>query len=260
MFRKFISAVFVASLLSSFSVRAHHTALPEGMSETQASWLWGFHTIPASITLDNSPYWYSYPHTDVTRINNPAWTEVANKQIRPGAKAPVVLIMHGCSGIARGPTPYRLNFMKRGYAVFEPDSFARPERTCNRRTLYKRTEELEYALKAIRQLPWADSDRVVLMGISQGGQAVAQWDKPGFQSHIILSNNCSGNQPAAPENTPVLAVVGEKDPAYVSGSSCKVSRKIGGSESIVLADAPHGISEIPETQLAIENFLEQCCQ
>jgi len=150
--------------------------------------------------------------------------------------------------------------MKRGYAVFEPDSFARPGRTCNRRTLYKRTEELAYALRAMRQLPWVDSDRVVLMGISQGGQAVAEWNNPGFLSHIILSDNCDGRQPAAPENTPVLAVVGEKDPAYVASSSCKISRKFGGSESIVLAGAPHGISELPETQLAIENFLNQCCQ
>ena len=218
--------------------------------------MWGFHTVPASITLDNSPYWYGYPHTDADRINNPAWTEVALKQIRPGAKAPAVLMLHGCSGLARGPAPLRLLLIKMGYGVFEPDSFARPGRTCSKDplSLSKREEEVAYALGLIEQLPWVDPGRIILMGVSQGGAVVARWGKSGFQAHVILDNNCGGGQPMAPSEIPVLAIVGEQD-SYFAGSSCKLSRTIKGSKSSVIEGADHGVSDFPESQSAIAEFL-----
>lgn len=251
MCRNLIRLVLLVSAFISFAAQAHHTALPEGMSEVKATWLWGYYTIPGNITLDGSPYWYSYAHTDVNKINNPAWTEVAAKQIKHGMKAPAVLLLHGCSGLARGPAPRRLLLMKWGYAIFEPDSFARPGRTCNQRTLFKRTEELDYALKIMRTLPWVDPDRIVLMGISQGGAAVAAWGQPGFAAHIIVANNCTGLHSKAPAGTPVLAVIGEKDD-YTPGSSCKIDRKVGGSKSIVIPGAGHAL-DFPEN--AVEAFL-----
>ena len=235
--------------------QAHHTTLPEGMTEQEATWLWGYYTVPAGITRDGAPYWYSYAHTDAGKINNPSWTEVAAGHIKPGAKAPAVLVLHGCAGLVRSPTAYRVFFMERGYAVFEPDSFARPRREpCNRDAFHKRMEELAYALTMIRSLPWVDQDRIVLMGISEGGSAAAAWDQSGFAAHIILEDNCEGKQPHAPAGVPVLAVVGGKD-RYYRGSSCKVTRKIAGSMSIVIAGAPHGISDLPETEQAIEELL-----
>ncbi len=248
---KLISLVLLGLTFVSFPGQAHHTVLPEGMSEVEATWLWGYYTIPASITLDGSPYWYSYAHTDVNKINNPAWTEVAAGDLKPGAKAPAVLLLHGCSGLARGPAPRRLLLMKWGYAIFQPDSFARPGRTCNRTTLFKRMEELDYALKMIRGLPWVDQDRVILMGISQGGAAVATWGQPGFAAHIILEHDCGGRKSKAPEGTPVLAVIGEKDD-YTPGSNCKIDPKAGGSKSIVIPDAGH-VLDFPEK--AVEAFL-----
>lgn len=243
-------------LLTWISAHAHHTALPEGMTEVEATWLWGYYTVPATITRDGSEYWYSYPHTDVDKIINPAWTEVAAAHIKPGAKAPAVLVMHGCSGLIRGPVAYRVFFMERGYAVFEPDSFARPGHTCNSSASFdKRMEELGYAYDMIRNLPWVDQDRIVLMGLSEGGRAAAYWNKPGFAAHIITMNNCSGGQPRAPAGTPVLAIVGEKD-KYFPGSSCEVARDVEGSRSIVIPDAPHGILGYLETEQAIEEFLD----
>ena len=63
-----------------------HASLPEGVTPEMATWLWGFHTIPGSITKDGSPYVYAYPHTDANRINNPPWTTVAGrvKRLEPG--------------------------------------------------------------------------------------------------------------------------------------------------------------------------------
>lgn len=256
MIRIFINSVVMAAILGATPVKAHHTALPEGMGEAQAAWLWGLYTVPASITRDNSPYWYSYPHTEVERINDPEWTEVAMKQVRPGAKAPAVLLMHGCTGLARGPVALRVFLMSRGYAIFEPDSFARPERSCNRTTLYKRTEELAYALDKIRQLPWVDGERIVLMGVSQGGAAVAQWNKSGFNAHIILADNCDGRKPAAPEGTPILAISGEKDPLS-RGTNCVISTQSEQSRLVIIPGAGHSVSHLPETLAVISKFLDQ---
>jgi dienelactone hydrolase len=233
---------------------AHHSPLPEGMSKAEATWLWGHYTIPAGITRDNSPYWYRYKHTDISKINNPAWTDVAAGHVKPGARAPAVLVMHGCSGIFGSPNAYQVFFMERGYAVFEPDSFARPGHACKYGDLDTRTEDLEYAFEKIQKLSWVDQDRIFLMGISQGGATVARWSKPGFVAHIILADNCAGTKPRAPANIPVLAVVGEKDEFY-QGSSCQVSRQIKGSRSIVIPDAPHGIIDYEETEQAMDELL-----
>ncbi len=241
-------------LLLSQTGQAHHSPLPEGMSKAEAAWLWGHYTVPANITHDNSPYWYRYDHTDVNRINNPPWTDVAAGHIKPGARTPAVLVMHGCSGIFGSPNSYQVFFMERGYALFEPDSYARPGHFCKNGDLDTRTEDLEYAFEKIRGLSWVDQDRILLMGISQGGATVARWGKPGFAAHIILANNCNGAKPLAPVDIPVLAVVGGED-EYYQGSSCQVKRQIAGSRSIVIPGAPHGIIDHDETAQAMDELL-----
>ena len=244
----------LALLLVSQTGQAHHSPLPEGMSKAEAAWLWGHYTVPAHITRDNSDYWYRYEHTDVSKIKNPPWMEVAAGHIKPNAKAPAVLVMHGCSGIFGSPNSYQVFFMKRGFAVFEPDSFARPGHACKYMDLDTRTEDLEYAFDMISELSWVDQEHILLMGISQGGATVARWSKPGFAAHIILANNCNGTKPLAPADIPVLAVVGGDD-EYYQGSSCQVDRQISGSRSIVIPGAPHGIIDYEETMQAMDDLL-----
>ncbi len=234
--------------------QAHHSPLPEGMSKAEAAWLWGRYTVPANITHDDSPYWYRYDHTDVSKISNPPWMEVAAGHIKPDARAPAVLVMHGCSGMFGSPNSYQVFFMERGFAIFEPDSFARPGHSCKDGDLDTRTEDLEYAFERIRELPWVNQDQILLMGISQGGATVARWSKPGFAAHIILANNCNGTKPRAPADIPVLAVVGAED-EYYQGSSCQVKRQIDGSRSIVIPGAPHGIIDYEETAQAMDELL-----
>jgi len=241
---------------------SHHVELPQGMTQARAAWLWGHHSIPGDITISGTPYWYVYPHTDVNAINNPVWSEVAAKHIKPGVKAPAVLVLHGCSGLSYGDREYRRYFINSGYAVFEPNSFARPGReVCNRDTWdesYRmRVEELKQALIEIRKLPWVDQEQLFLMGISEGGAVAAGWSKNGFAGHIILEASCWAQKdriPEAPLNIPVLAAIGEKD-RWGKGASCNTKTHAHGSNSIVIKDAPHGMSDRPEVGKAVAEFL-----
>ena len=71
-------------------------------------------------------------------------SDVAATHIKPGVKAPAVLVLHGCSGMSYGSTEYRRYFIGSGYAVFEPNSFARPGReACKRNALTARIEEIQ---------------------------------------------------------------------------------------------------------------------
>ena len=257
-------AVLAMSMVSQTGY-SHHTSLPEGVTPEMATWLWGYHTIPPTITGDGSPYLYAYPHTDAGRINDPPWTEVAARHIKAGAKAPAVLYLHGCGGLIRGGLGYRLMLMNAGFAIFEPDAFARPGHTCEGSSSKKRRADIVYALSQIRQLPWIDQDRIILMGNSQGGRTVAEWDQPGFAAHVILASNCGrfrsneGAAPRAPAGVPVLAMAGAQD-ELLYGSSCHVTRRIGGSESILIAGAGHDIMGHPQTRSTIRDFLRDCCQ
>jgi len=154
--------------------------------------------------------------------------------------------------------------MSEGYAVFEPDAFARPGHSCETSSISMRREELVYALNQIRKLPWVDQSRIILMGNSQGGRTVAQWDRSGFAAHIIVAAGCDWDSdkkrrsPRAPDGVPVLAAIGSQD-EYFGGSGCQLSRELAGSKSIVIADAGHDITGHPELKQAVMTFLRACC-
>jgi dienelactone hydrolase len=258
-------AAFIGLMLVAGSVQSHHANLPNGVTPMEATWLWGHYIIPDTITRDGSPYVYAYPHKDPKRIIAPPWTEVAAGHIKADAKAPAVLFLHGCSGLIRGGLGYRILLMSEGYAVFEPDAFARPGYACEKSSLSMRREELIYALGQMRSLQWIDQERIILMGNSQGGRTVAQWDQPGFAAHIILAAGCDTHgdtnrrSPRAPDDVPVLSVMGSKDD-YFADSSCQISREVGGSKSILIPGAGHDIMGHPELKQAVKAFLRACCQ
>ncbi len=248
--------VALTLLIGVDAARADHAALPQGVTPVMATWLWGYHVIPGSITKDGSPYLYAYPHTNPARIVDPRWMEAAAKHIQPGAKAPAALFLHGCSGIIRGGTGYRILLMMEGYAVFEPDSYARPGHTCDTSSIFARREDATHALDQIRALPWIDRDRIILLGLSEGGRTVGAWDKPGFAAHVIISAPAGARAPAG---VPVLAIAGDQD-SYASPHSYKTNSRDGASKSILIAGEGHDILGHPETRDAIRTFLRECCQ
>ena len=242
-----------ALILAAGVARADHVALPAPITPLMATWLGGHHSIPGTITRDGTPYWYAYPHTDPSKINSPSWTEVAASQIKPGATAPAVVFLHGCSGMIRGAaraTSYRGMLMEMGFAVIEPDSYARPDHTCDNSSASMRRDEAAYALEQLQSLPWLDPDRIVLVGFSEGGRAAGLWDQPGFAAIVILGARAT---PAAPDGVPVLAVAGAND-SWAKPETYAVKWSAP-SQAVLIEGADHEILSHPEFTPILQSFL-----
>ncbi len=144
-----------------------------------------------------------------------------------GLKFPTILYVHGCAGLS-GLTPLRA-MARRGFAVIAPDSFSRrfrprqcdPIRKTGGKNVYVfdfRAAEISYALHRFKRLSWVDRKRLFLVGVSEGGLAVAQYRGDEFRARVIAEWTCHGaplvRGLAAPPDEPVLAVVRANDPFY----------------------------------------------
>lgn len=235
------------------------TKLPDGVTPTAATWLYGRHTLPATATKTGVVRTFQQSPGD------PLWTELAESEIG-SSKVPVILYMHGCNGFRGEGRRFRELLTAEGYAFFAPDSFQRPGRKeCSQQGRLRdrvslRLQEVRYALDQIRNMSWVDQDRIILMGFSEGGNTTDNWSEAGFAAHIIIGSACTlvGGMPAAPVGTPVLAVVGSND-RFRPGKSCKIDRTVGGSQSIVLPGRGHSIARYSETKDAVREFLGRCC-
>lgn len=249
-----ISIVFFMSVL----ITGCQTTLPKGVTPVKATWLYGYHTIPAKFTRSDSEKSWRRSHD---------WMKSAAKEVKPGIKVPVVLYLHGCAGIRDEDLSYRDFMLEQGYAVFMPDSFARDRQECSAQgKLWERIDmrsiEVINAVKELKKLPWVDQEHIILMGFSEGGNTTDNWSRSGFKAHIILGSACTliaTGTPNAPENVPVLAIVGEQDD-YRPGQTCSITRTIGGSRSVVIPNADHWVANYTQTRYAIKNFLNQCCR
>lgn len=244
-----------------------NTARAEELSDIASTWHWGTHAIPKSATTTNRNEVFGparrRPSTD--------WSVDAEEVLRPGVKLPVVIWMHGCSGVDWGTSIVRDVVLRAGYAMIEPDSFARPGRRAmcghvkKKGTMKYRFEEVDYAVEQLRKLSWVDQSRLVLGGFSEGGVTAARYGPALFHGRIILGWVCASSDiwwvgVRGSSDTPILAIVGEDDEYYQSesksGSHC--GEHFGGrpnSRSIVIEGARHQILGFPQTRNAISEFL-----
>jgi hypothetical protein len=153
----------------------------------------------------------------------------APSQIATEKKLPVLILMHGCTGITNEELSWGREIARQGFIVVLPDSMARPNRksNCDPRlrgasnvfplAYQYRQQEITYAIKKIQESPWADTKNFFLMGHSEGGIATAQSDHDVWSGQVISGWTCTSADPAfkgiySPKHIPVLAVAYLDDP------------------------------------------------
>ncbi len=141
-----------------------------------------------------------------------------------GRKFPVVVFLHGCR---RFTGEYGRWLADLGHIVFSPDSFQRDGRRsqCNVGVPkpgihWMRQSEITYTREQLRKLDWVDQSRVFLVGMSEGGRAVADHTAAGFKAKIVLSYDCQAGPVAGSQ--PVLNLVGILDHEW-GNDLCAVS-------------------------------------
>jgi hypothetical protein len=127
---------------------------------------------------------------------------ISNLQLEK--KYPVVIYLHGCTGILSNHDLRWARFISNlGFVVILPDSFARPRRVSNCDPVHTRggtgrfpialayrEQEIAYAINQLKKTSWADTANIFLMGHSEGANAAAQTNITGFRGIILSSGFC----------------------------------------------------------------------
>lgn len=167
--------------------------------------------------------------------------EMASKLAALPSRRPVLIFLHGCDGLydlKRGPPQisnlfsgyYRLLTRANalGYVVVAPDSFA-TERSNNcpgkpdrygQRVHSLREAELAYAMAQVKAMPWADANRIVLFGHSEGGRSVLRYGGTDVRGVLSTGWSCGTAQPAVAANMPVLNIKAGNDPVDTNRQRC----------------------------------------
>jgi dienelactone hydrolase len=193
-----------------------------------------------------------------------------------GETLPVALYLHGCTGI--GNLEFLRDLANQGFAVIAPDSFARTYRPlqCDPETqtggfnvfVYDfRLAEISFALEQLWSVEWADWNRMVLAGASEGAVAVALYRGDEFKRRVIAQWTCNGAPHVAgigaPPDEPIFAVVGVEDPWYANLAGDEPRKHCGdflegrpGSRSeVIYKPGAHDVFENAAMVEAMVNFL-----
>ncbi|CAL74772.1 hypothetical protein; putative signal peptide [Bradyrhizobium sp. ORS 278] len=168
--------------------------------------------------------------------------------------APLVVVMHGSSGVAPAIKEFQVWLADElGVASVAPDSLAIPDRLTYTSpvdvALYERVHalrqaELENALKTSRDWSWVDRQRVVIAGTSEGSVAVGRYTGKDVAARLIYSWSCEDNYfVMAPKlgigaKEPVLNAISARDPYFSAANPWNKDRAVTGSCAAALKDDP----------------------
>jgi len=199
-----------------------------------------------------------------------------------GSKVPVVVFLHGSSGLGlKAIGEWQQWAGGLGYASIAPDSFALPGHVTYKSPIDKdsyerihalRASEIPAALAALARQPWADAERFVLTGTSEGSVPVARYPGKEFAARIVYAWSCENNYLVkSPANAfeagkPVLNVISATDPFFSKANPwlgnpdaqghCGAALKDNAQAAILLVhDAPHTLLNLPATRFATAGFL-----
>lgn len=198
------------------------------------------------------------------------------------AAVPVVLFLHGSSGLTLAAIAEWQGWLaSQGVASIAPDSFALSGRVTYKSPVeiasYERIHALRGAeiaptLAAIKAASWADAQRVVLAGSSEGAVAVARHAGAGFVAKMIFAWSCEANYfVQAPRNAfvaeqPVLNIISNTDPFFsrhnawlgavdAQGHCGAALKGLPNAAVLLLPDAPHTLFNLPAARHAVAGFL-----
>ncbi len=185
-----------------------------------------------------------------------------------GKKLPAVLYLHGCSGVGKGGRKDAAFLSSQGYAIFMPRSLAR-DRAPSCDTAAKkgglipeikayRQQEIAYSLDRLRELPFIDQSKLILMGHSEGCGAVLHNKIDAFQLFIASGCHCKRTGIRVPKDKPLLVYRSENDPwSKVRDNNCEpiVKGRPEGSRSLLLSGDAHWAGDHPEVRAAVLDLL-----
>lgn len=199
-----------------------------------------------------------------------------------GQRVPVMLFLHGSSGLSLAAIQdYQRWLGSLGIASVAPNSFALPGRVSYKSPIDKaayerihelRASEIAPALAAILKQPWAEPERLVLAGSSEGAVPVARYAGKAFAARIIYAWSCEPNyfvespRNALGDGKPVLNVISASDPYFsrtnswlgndeASGHCGKALKGQGAASVVLLPDAPHTLLGLPAARQVTAGFL-----
>ena len=211
---------------------------------------------------------YVGPLKDAPKLNN--------------IKVPVVLFMHGSSGLGlKAIAEWQQWLASMGIASIAPNSFALKDRMTysspiDKETYEKlhafRSTEIEITLKALQQMPWADGNKIVLAGTSEGAVPVARYTGKEFAGRIMFAWSCEDNyfvtahKTAIPDDQPTLNIISSTDPYFSPSNTwvgnaqaighCGAALKSNKKASVVLIPgAPHTVLTFSQAKGPVQSFL-----
>ena len=182
------------------------------------------------------------------------------KNLKPNCssqKVPAVVFMHGSHGLRERQFRHMDLFVRLGYPVFAPDSFARPNRRQARgksmSVMHLRLEEVRIAVQNLKKYPWIDQDKLILAGFSEGGITVREYGGDEFIAHIGMGFGCNNGGFSAPIKVAALHINGSHDNEALDTTLC--SGIFRDNFKAVYVDAGHPVDLDPNTIKIIEDFL-----
>jgi hypothetical protein len=193
---------------------------------------------------------------------------ISNLQLEK--KYPVVIYLHGCTGITSFHDLRWGRFISNlGFVVILPDSFARPRRIADCDPIHTRgsigtfpfalsyrEQEIAYAINQLKKTSWADMSNIFLMGHSEGANAIAQTNITGFRGMIMSSGFC--RQGINFEyGVKGLVINFENDPWHKGNGRCQQARNNGSLSMLFLTDYAHDSFDYPRVRDEVQQFLKQ---
>ena len=244
-----MQATIAAGIMSAGVLLAGFAADAQSMPKDVATRV-ELYTIP-SLTLSDQQFLTG-------DANGKPATVAAELRIAQGTeRLPVVVLMHGSSGVGANTEPWVHHFNAMGISTFVIDSFTGRSLTVvgpNQALLGRLNMivDIYRSLEVLAKHPRVDPDRIVLMGFSRGGQATLYasldrfnklWNKSGIQfaGYIPFYPDCSttyvGDTEVAPR--PIRIFHGTPDD-YNPVASCKafVARLQGAKRDVALTEYP----------------------